>query len=89
MGRESLGQNSPDRLYTASQYVEHFMYDDIYLGLISFKIDLNPISVREFYYWKKKYDQAGAYENVIATHGYSDTNELRNIWDIEKSFGHV
>lgn len=88
-GAYLVSQNSLLEIYTASQYIVHFPYDDIYLGLITTKINLVPIHVREFHFYKKEYDQAGSYKNVIATHGYSDPEELREIWILEKTFGHV
>lgn len=88
-GAYLVSRNALVEIYTASQYVAHFVFDDIYLGLICAKINLDPINVKGFHYYKKDYNHAGAYKDVITSHGYSDPKELENIWDIEKSFSHV
>lgn len=88
-GAYVVSRDAMKEIYIASRYVAHFAYDDVYLGLIALKIKLFPLHVNQFYFYKKPYIRAGDYKDVIASHGFSDADELREIWTIEKSWSHV
>lgn len=88
-GAYLVSQDALKEIYLASRYVAHFTYDDIYIGLIALKIKLLPTHVDQFYFHMKPYNRAGDYRDVIASHGYSDGDKLREIWTIEKASSHV
>ncbi|XP_014238811.1 beta-1,3-galactosyltransferase brn [Trichogramma pretiosum] len=75
-------------MYYGSMYTKHFRFDDIYLGLIAKKLDIEPFHCDEFHFYKKKYLKNN-YEFVISSHGYSDPNELVKVWGEQKAMGNA
>lgn len=75
-------------LYYASLFTQFLRFDDVFLGLVAQKAHIGLRHSSEFYFWKKKYTALG-YKNVIASHGYSDPQELFSIWEEQKKLGHA
>lgn len=75
-------------LHYGSFYTKYFQFDDIFLALVALKINIEPVHCSEFYFWKKNYSKLG-YRDVIASHGYGDPDELRSVWNEQKSAGHA
>nr|XP_026488130.1 beta-1,3-galactosyltransferase brn [Vanessa tameamea] len=71
-------------MYAGSLFVKHFRFDDIYLGILAKKIGLEPTHCSKFYFYKKKYSVEG-YRDVIASHGYGDSQELYRVWSEQYS----
>lgn len=78
-GAYVLSNESLKTIYLGSLFVKHFRFDDIFLGIVAKKVGIDPIHCSEFYYFKKPYSKA-AYKDVIASHGYGDTQELMRVW---------
>ncbi|XP_022830507.1 beta-1,3-galactosyltransferase brn-like [Spodoptera litura] len=66
-------------MYIGSLFVKHFRFDDIYLGIVAKKVGITPEHCPHFYFHKKKFS-LDAYEDVIASHGYHDHDELIRVW---------
>nr|SVE75802.1 EOG090X07IA [Daphnia hispanica] len=75
-------------LHYGSFYTKYFQFDDIFLALVALKINIEPVHCSEFYFWKKNYSKLG-YRDVIASHGYSNPDELRSVWNDLKSAGYA
>lgn len=75
-------------MYYSSFYTKHFRFDDIYLGLVAKKADIEPFHCDDFYFYKKDYNKFN-YKFVIASHGYGDPNELIRVWNEQKAMGHA
>ncbi|XP_046607362.1 beta-1,3-galactosyltransferase brn [Neodiprion virginianus] len=75
-------------MYYASFYTKHFRFDDIYLGLVAKKIDIEPFHCDDFHFYKKDYTKYN-YKYVIASHGYGDPNELLRVWNEQKALGYA
>jgi hypothetical protein len=75
-------------MYFASFYTKHFRFDDIYIGILAKKVSIIPLHNENFYFWKLKYDP-NVYANVIASHGFSDSNELMRVWNQQKTLGNA
>ncbi|EFX64346.1 hypothetical protein DAPPUDRAFT_66289 [Daphnia pulex] len=75
-------------LYYASFYTKYFRFDDIFLALVALKVNIEPVHCSDFYFWKKGYSKFG-YQNVIASHGYGDPDELRRVWNEQKLAGYA
>lgn len=63
-------------LHYGSFYTKYFQFDDIFVGLVALKVNIEPFHCEEFYFWKKSYSKSG-YRDVIASHGYGNPDELR------------
>ncbi|XP_048508379.1 beta-1,3-galactosyltransferase brn [Athalia rosae] len=75
-------------MYYTSFYTKHFRFDDIYLGLVAKKADIEPFHCDDFYFYKKDYTKFN-YKYVIASHGYGDPNELIRVWNEQKAMGYA
>lgn len=79
-GAYLVSNKSMKVLYAGSLFVKHFRFDDVYLGIVAKKVGIIPNHCTRFYFYKKKYDKEG-YKDVIASHGYSDHDELIRVWN--------
>jgi hypothetical protein len=75
-------------MYYTSFYTKHFHFDDIYLGIVAKKADIEPYHCTEFHFYKKEYN-VFSYRHVVASHGYGDPNELLKVWNEQKSVGNA
>lgn len=75
-------------MYYTSLYTKHFKFDDIFLGLVAKKADVEPFHCDEFHFYKKDYTKFN-YKYVITSHGYDDPNELVQVWQEQKSLGNA
>lgn len=75
-------------MYYASLYTKHFRFDDIYVGILAYKAKIEPFHSEEFYFYKKPYSRKG-FDYVVASHGYSNTQELVAVWNDQKSIGNA
>ncbi|CAL7943699.1 unnamed protein product [Xylocopa violacea] len=75
-------------MYYTSLYTKLFRFDDIFLGLVALKAEIEPFHCEEFHVYKKDYTKFN-YKYVITSHGYGDPNELLNIWNEQKAFGNA
>lgn len=87
-GAYVLSYPALEDLYFTSMFTKLFKFDDVYLGIVAKKCRVSPLHNDNFYFWKKPYSKE-AYSNVIASHGFSDPNELKNIWEEQRSLGHA
>nr|XP_018905197.1 PREDICTED: beta-1,3-galactosyltransferase brn [Bemisia tabaci] len=87
-GSYVLSFNALTDLYFASFFTKHFRFDDIYLGLLAKKMDLEPFHCDEFHFYKKAYNHFN-YRYVITSHGYDDPDELLKVWNEQKSAGNA
>lgn len=87
-GAYILSREALHDMYYASFYTKHFRFDDIYVGLLAKKIDIEPYHCEEFYFYKKPYKRTN-YNYTIASHGYSDPKELLRVWSEQKALGNA
>lgn len=87
-GSYILSREALHIMYYTSLYTQHFRFDDIYVGLVALKANIEPYHCEEFHFYKKKYDLRG-YAYVIASHGYDEPNQLLKIWNEQRSAGNA
>ncbi|XP_014475274.1 PREDICTED: beta-1,3-galactosyltransferase brn [Dinoponera quadriceps] len=75
-------------MYYTSFYTKHFRFDDIFLGLVAKKAEIEPFHCEDFHFYKKEYTKYN-YKYVIASHGYGDPNELLQVWNEQKALGNA
>ncbi|KAK9307558.1 hypothetical protein QLX08_002171 [Tetragonisca angustula] len=75
-------------MYYTSLYTKHFKFDDIFLGIVAKKADIEPFHCEEFHFHKKDYTRFN-YKYVITSHGYGNPNELLYVWNEQKAFGNA
>lgn len=87
-GAYILSKNALVDMYYTSFYTKHFRFDDIYLGLVAKKADIEPFHCDEFHFYKREYTPFN-YKYVIVSHGYGEPSELLQIWNEQKSLGNA
>ncbi|PRD29796.1 UNVERIFIED_CONTAM: brn [Trichonephila clavipes] len=87
-GAYVLSYPALEDLYYTSMFTKNFKFDDVYLGIVAKKCGICPLHNEHFYFWKKPYS-SGTYSNVIASHGYDDPDELKKVWEEQRSLGHA
>ncbi|XP_033331593.2 beta-1,3-galactosyltransferase brn [Megalopta genalis] len=75
-------------MYYTSFYTKHFLFDDIYLGLVAKKADIELFHCEEFHFYKKDYTKFN-YKYVITSHGYGNPSELLHVWNEQKALGNA
>lgn len=73
-------------------FASHFYmnrFDDIYVGILAFKSDIEPLHSDEFFFHKADYSNVNSYRYLVASHGYNDYDEMITIWHQQKSAGYA
>ncbi|GBM48585.1 Beta-1,3-galactosyltransferase brn [Araneus ventricosus] len=73
-------------LYYTSMFTQRFKFDDVYLGIVAKKCGISPLHNKHFYFWRKPYSKEG-YSDVIASHGFDDPEEMKKVWEEQRSLG--
>lgn len=87
-GAYVLSREALIKFYFGSFYTKLFRFDDIYLGLLAKKLNIEPLNCDHIYFYKKHYSVTG-YNYVIASHGYGNSEELLDIWLEQRSYGNA
>ena len=72
-----------------SYFVKRFKFDDVYLGIIAKKINIEPFHTEEFHFWHKPVTTAQSYRYVVASHGFSNADNLEKVWKQQKEAGNA
>lgn len=64
-------------------------FDDVYLGFLAMKAQIEPLHSEEFYFHKASYTSPASYRYVLATHGYDDPNEMLRVWSEVRANGYA
>lgn len=75
-GAYILSREALFKMYCVSLYTKHFRFDDIYLGIVALKAQIDPFHCEEFYFHKAIYTGPQSYRYVVASHGYDNPIEL-------------
>eukprot|EP00088_Acartia_fossae_P068179 TRINITY_DN8595_c0_g1_i1.p1 TRINITY_DN8595_c0_g1~~TRINITY_DN8595_c0_g1_i1.p1 ORF type:complete len:466 (+),score=75.61 TRINITY_DN8595_c0_g1_i1:1157-2554(+) len=75
-------------MYYTSYFTKLFRFDDIWLGMIAKKADIEPFHSSEFYLWRKPYT-VRSYRYVVASHGFENGEELFKVWEEQKMAGNA
>lgn len=87
-GSYVLSREALRTMYFTSFYTKHFRFDDIYLGLVALKANIEPYHCEEFHFYKLPYNILD-YTYVISSHGYGNPNELLQVWNEQRSAGNA
>jgi len=87
-GAYILSRDALVEMYYTSYFTRMFRFDDIWLGLIARKADIEPFHCGQFYFHPPQYTVQG-YKYVVASHGFSDPGHMSKIWSQQKEAGHA
>ncbi|OTF72138.1 galactosyltransferase-like protein [Euroglyphus maynei] len=76
-------------LYYASLYSQPFKYDDVYLGILAYRMKINLIdNKQQMHFYPFEYDRE-KYSTIIGSHGFHDAKFLWQVWNEQKSLGNA
>jgi hypothetical protein len=65
--------------YLASKMFEVFKFDDIYMGILAYKLDIKPRHIDAVYYYAPTYYPSVYASEIIAAHQF-EPGDILNIW---------
>ncbi|XP_033754921.1 beta-1,3-galactosyltransferase brn-like [Pecten maximus] len=68
------------RLQIAMQFTKSFKFDDVFLGIVAYKLGVKPIHVPRIKMIKFISYRNHTFKIILAAHGYGTPNELRTAW---------
>lgn len=66
-----------------------FRFDDIFLGIVALKSQIEPLHSDEFYFYKAEYTNPQSYRYVIASHGYDRPDDMAHFWSQQRAHGYA
>ncbi|BFG02311.1 beta-1-3-galactosyltransferase brn [Drosophila madeirensis] len=76
-----LSRSALLEMYATSRRVPLFRFDDIYLGIVALKANIPVHHCDGFLFHRPHYSGPDSYSNVIASHGFSDPEEMVHVWN--------
>ena len=74
-----MHSDTAHRMYAAMQYTKMFRFDDIYIGIVAWKLGVKLKHSRRIHFEEFTYDKY-EYRDVVAAHGFKDLDMLYKIW---------
>lgn len=75
-----LSPHSLRLFFMASKMFDIFKFDDIYLGILAYKLDIKPVSIESVHYYPPSYYPSVYADEVIAAHDFPPAR-LLDVWD--------
>lgn len=88
-GAYILSREALHDMYFSSLYTKHFRFDDIFLGLVAMKAHIEPLHSDQFHFHRAPYSEPYSYKYLIASHGFSNSKEMLNVWTQVRSAGYA
>ena len=88
-GAYILSNAALKKFYYASYFVKKFRFDDVYLGIIAKKLDIVPFHSEEFWFYRKHPYNIKNFRYTIASHEFSNPDELERVWNQQKQAGNA
>ncbi|XP_060066795.1 beta-1,3-galactosyltransferase brn-like [Ylistrum balloti] len=68
----------------AIPYTKKFIFDDVYISIVAYKLHVNPVNMKGVHIHKFPYNRDG-FLQVIASHGYDRSSTLQRAWWIHQN----
>ena len=68
---------------------ECFIFDDIYLGILAKKLNIEPFHSAQFWFHRKYPYKVRDFTYTVASHEFSDPKELERVWNEQKQAGNA
>lgn len=66
-----------------------FRFDDIFLGIVALKSQIEPLHCTEFHFYKADYKNPQSYRYVVASHGFDQPGDMVRIWSQQRAHGYA
>ena len=77
-----------ERLKIAMQYVKIIRFDDIFLGIVAYKLGIHIKHNDHLYFYDMAYDKY-KFRSVIAAHGFYDVEFLYKVWKEQRELDKI
>ena len=88
-GAYVLSNVAVKKFFYASYFVKKFRFDDVYLGIIAKKLNIEPFHSEEFWFHRKYPYKVKSFRYTIASHEFSNPVELEKVWNEQKQAGNA
>ena len=88
-GAYILSNEALKKFYYATYFVKKFKFDDVYLGIVAKKLDIVPLHSDEIWFYRKYPYNINNFRYTIASHEFSDPDEMERIWNQQKQAGNA
>lgn len=70
-----------ERLYIGMQYTKYLRFDDVYVGIVAWKLEI-PLKHNKFVYFHREQFPgiAKTHKKILGVHGFKDTTEILDTW---------
>jgi hypothetical protein len=75
-----MSQQSSRLFYVASKLVKRFKFDDIYMGILAYKLGVTPMHMNNVYYHAPSYYPSSYAYDIVAAHGFV-ASEIARMWN--------
>lgn len=75
-----LSQQSLRLFYVGTKLIKRFKFDDIYMGILAYLLEVKPEHMKSVYYDAPSYFPSLYANEIVAAHGF-EANELIRIWN--------
>jgi hypothetical protein len=75
-----LSYQSAKLFYIGSKIIQKFKFDDIYMGIVAYKLGIKPQHIYNVYYYAPTYFPSLYATDVIASHGFN-SKEITQMWN--------
>jgi hypothetical protein len=84
----NLYKKSPKKFFYWN-FFPIYRFDDIFLGIVAHKANIEPLHSEHFYFYKKKFENVFSYRDVLASHGYDNSDEMLRVWSEMRAKGYA
>ena len=77
-----------ERLYAAMQFVKIIRFDDVYLGIVAYKLGVTLFHNDELLFYEMVYDKF-KFRKIIAAHGFKNPEILLHVWKEQRELDKI
>ena len=88
-GAYILSNAALKKFHFATYFVKKFRFDDVYLGIVAKKLGIVPFHSDEFWFYRKYPYKVNDFRYTIASHEFSDPDEMEHVWNQQKQAGNA
>lgn len=84
-----LSSEALKKFYYGSMFVKPYVFDDVYLGILAKKLDIEPFHSAQFWFHRKYPYKIKDFVYTVASHEFYDPIELERVWNEQKQAGNA
>jgi len=88
-GAYVLSSEALKKFYYGTMFVKPYIFDDVYLGIVAKKLDIEPFHCPQFWFHRPHPYKVKDFMYTVASHEFSDPSELEKVWHQQKQAGNA